>query len=96
MERHLNMPLSIEKLAAHSGLSVPYYSKLFRKQTNQSPMAYFIQLKIRRACELLDQTGSTVREIAAELGYDDPYYFSRIFKKVQGCSPAAYRNATKG
>ena len=96
MERHLDMPLTLKDLAAHSGQSAPYYTKLFRERTNQSPLAYFIQLKIRKACELLDQTESTVREIATELGYDDPYYFSRIFKKVQGCSPTAYRTSIKG
>lgn len=96
MERHLNMPLTLEDLARHSGQSVPYYSKLFKKQTNQSPLAYFIQLKIRKACELLDQTGLSVQEIGAKLGYDDPYYFSRLFKKTQGCSPTAYRKVVKG
>lgn len=96
MERHLDMPLTLEELAARSGQSIPYYSKLFKERTDQSPMAYFIQLKIRKACELLDQPGLTVREIAGELGYDDPYYFSRLFKKIQGCSPVAYRKTIKG
>ncbi len=96
MEQHLDMPLTLDAMAAHSGQSLPYFTKLFRQRTNQSPMAYFIQLKIRKACELLDQTDSTIREIATQLGYDDPYYFSRIFKKTQGCSPAAYRRSVKG
>ena len=96
MERHLNMPLTLKDLARHSGQSVPYYNKLFKKQTNQSPLAYFIQLKTRKACELLDQTDLSIREIGAKLGYDDPYYFSRLFKKTQGCSPTAYRKAVKG
>ena len=93
MEQHLHMPLTLDEMAAHSGQSLPYFTRLFRQRTNQSPMAYFIQLKIRKACELLDQTDSTIREIASQLGYDDPYYFSRIFKKTQGCSPAAYRKS---
>ena len=59
-------------------------------------MAYFIHLKIRKACELLDQTELTVQEIAVAIGYDDPYYFSRIFKKIQGVSPSAYRQSVKG
>ena len=96
MEQHLHMPLTLDEMAAHSGQSLPYFTRLFRQRTNQSPMAYFIQLKIRKACELLDQTDSTIREIASQLGYDDPYYFSRIFKKTQGCSPAAYRQSVKG
>jgi len=42
---------------------------------------------LRAACERLDQTDSTMREIATQLGYDDPYYFSRIFKKNTGLLP---------
>lgn len=96
MEQHLDMPLTLEELAAHSGQSMSYFSKLFKARTNQSPMAWFIQLKIRKACEWLDQTGLSVKEVAEKLGYDDPYYFSRLFKKVQGCSPTAYRQTVKG
>ncbi len=96
MQRHLNMLLTLDDLAARSGQSVSYYSKLFKQRTGQSPLAYFIQLKIRKACELLDQTEMSLREIAAELGYSDPYYFSRLFKKVQGCAPSTYRQSVKG
>lgn len=91
MEQHLDMPMTLDALAARAGQSVPYYSKLFKERTNQSPMAYFIQLKIRKACELLDQTELSISEITMELGYTDPYYFSRLFKKVQGCAPQLYR-----
>ena len=96
MQRHLDLPLTLQELAAHSGQSVPYYSKLFKERTNQSPMATFIQLKIRKACELLDQTELSVQEIAAELGYADPYCCSRIVKKTQGSSPSSYRQSPKG
>jgi AraC-like DNA-binding protein len=91
MQDHLDMSLTLETLAARAGQSVPHYCKLFKQRTSQSPMAYFIQLKVMKACTLLSQTGQSVRDIARELGYDDPYYFSRLFKKVQGCSPSAYR-----
>ena len=87
MQQHLDMPLTLDDMAAHSGQSLPYFTKLFRQRTNQSPMAYFIQLKIRKACELLDQTDLTIREIATQLGYDAPYYFSRIFKKTHRAAP---------
>ena len=96
MEQHLDMPVSLENLAARAGQSIPYYCKLFKNRTSQSPMAYFIQLKIRKACALLDQTDLSVKEIAEKLGYEDPYYFSRLFKKVQGCPPSAYRETVKG
>ncbi len=96
MEQHLDMPLSLADLAACASQSVPHYCKLFKRRTSQSPMAFFIQLKIRKACELLDQTDQSVKAIAEELGYDDPYYFSRQFKKIQGCSPSHYRASIKG
>jgi len=85
MERHLDISVKIETLATYAGQSVSHYCKLFKRRTSQSPMAFFIQLKIRKACELLDQ-----------IGYDDPYYFSRLFKKIQGCSPTHYRASIKG
>jgi len=91
MEQHLDISLSLDELAAHAALSAPYFSKLFKARTNQSPTAYFIQLKIRKSCELLDFTDMTVQAVAQQLGYDDPYYFSRAFKRVMGMSPSKYR-----
>jgi len=91
MEQHLDMPLTLAALAARAGQSIPHYSKLFKRRTSQSPMAFFLQLKVRKACELLGETHQSVKTIASQLGYDDPYYFSRLFKKIQGCSPAHYR-----
>ncbi|MEL7500586.1 MAG: AraC family transcriptional regulator [Planctomycetota bacterium] len=96
MSQHLNMLIKLKDLAAHSGHSVSYFSKLFKERTGQAPMNYFIQLKVQKACELLDQTQLPVVEVAAQLGYEDPYYFSRLFKKIQGCSPMIYRNMVKG
>ena len=93
MERHVELRLTITALAARAGLPVSTFGHQFRQRTGRPPMAYFIQLKVGRACDLLQQTALTVREIAGQLGYDDPYYFSRIFKRVQGCSPVHYRAA---
>lgn len=91
MEQHLDMTLTLEEIAAQAGLAPVQFSKLFRNRTNQSPVAYFIQLKIRRACELLHETDESVASIAKHVGYNDPYHFSRLFKKVQGCAPSHYR-----
>lgn len=96
MEEHLDMSVSVEELAARAGQSTTHYSKLFKRRTSLSPMAYFIQRKMRKACELLARTDLSVKDIAENLGYEDPYYFSRLFKKIQGCSPIHYRESIKG
>jgi YesN/AraC family two-component response regulator len=48
-------------------------------------------MKIQRACYLLDSTGQSVKQVAASVGYDDAYYFSRLFKKTIGVAPNEYR-----
>ena len=54
-------------------------------------MQAFQRIKVSHACYLLDISDDTVAQIASWLGYDDPYYFSRLFKKVMGISPQGYR-----
>jgi len=58
-----------------------------------SPIDYFIRLKIHFACQLLTQTDLKIKEIADRIGYDDPYYFSRLFKQVTGQSPKVYKKS---
>lgn len=53
-------------------------------------------MKMQRAGQLLDLTDWSVKEIAGAVGLSDPYYFSRLFKKMMGCSPTAYRGIPKG
>jgi AraC family transcriptional regulator of arabinose operon len=91
MVRHIDMPLTLAELSTRAGLSVTYYSKLFKGRNSVSPMSWFIARKVSKACELLTETDLSVQEIAMKLGYADPYYFSRIFKKIQGVAPANYR-----
>ncbi len=96
MREHLHEPLRLADLAGDAGLSPSHYSWLFRRQVNASPGVYFIRMKMQKACELLDGTRLSVREAAECVGYTDPYHFSRTFKRVQGVSPTAYRQAVKG
>lgn len=60
-----------------------------------SPVDYFIQLKMQRACQLLFFGTKHIKEIATDLGYDNPYYFSRLFKKYIGKAPKEYRRPVK-
>lgn len=88
-------PYRLNELAAAAGLSVPHFSLLFRKQTGYAPIDFVIRQRIKAACRLLDTTHTGVALIAAEVGFADPYYFSRCFRRVMGCSPLAYRETVK-
>ncbi|THF73528.1 helix-turn-helix domain-containing protein [Cohnella fermenti] len=70
-----------------------YLCQVFKKYTGTTIHHYVHQLKIQRAKHLLEQTAKSVKEIAEEVGYPDPFYFSRIFKKLVGVAPQHYRNS---
>lgn len=91
MLEHLNQPLHVATLAAAVNVSPSHYSALFKRWTGCPPIDYFIQLRMQRACRLFDSTSLNVKEVAAALGYDDPFYFSRTFKAVNRVAPSEYR-----
>ena len=96
MRKNLNRTVTLPELAAAAGLSIPHYSCLFKLATGFSPIEHFLRLRIQRACQLLDLTNLRVGEIAAEVGWSDPYYFSRAFRRIIGKSPRAYREVAMG
>jgi transcriptional regulator GlxA family with amidase domain len=96
MKSNLAEKLTLSGIAKEVKLSASHFSLLFRKKTGYAPMEYFIHLRIQKACQLLDSTTYRVSEISEMTGYDDQYYFSRIFKKVMGVSPVNYRKEPKG
>jgi len=85
--------VSLDEIAAYIHLSTPYFIRLFKKQMHQTPIDYFIRLKIQRACQYLDFTDMAIYDVAQHLGYDDAYYFSRTFKRIMGISPVGYRTS---
>jgi len=86
----------IEELAIQAGVSVSHYSTLFRKQTGFSPIDFLIRKKIQHAARLLATTEESITSIASLSGYEDPYYFSRCFRKIMGVSPRDYRKTFLG
>jgi AraC-like DNA-binding protein len=84
-------PRTLDEYAREAGYSVPRFSHWFKHFTGVSPMTYLTELRIQSACEYLDTTSMTIKQIAAILGYDDPYYFSRTFTKCTGLCPLKYR-----
>jgi AraC-like DNA-binding protein len=91
MRAHRHRPVGLAELAEQAGLSVPHYSACFKRHTGSSPMNYFQRLKIQHSAQLLALTDLHVDEIASSVGLDDPFYFSRLFKKVMGQSPRHFR-----
>ena len=95
MKNNLDKTIRIEDFADLNKYSVSHFSKLFRLTTGMSPIEYFIHLKMQKACQLLYTEDSRVKQIAALLGYDDPYYFSRLFKKYMNTFPETYRKSVR-
>ncbi len=95
MREHLDERLSLEQLADLAGLSPAHFATRYREQTGTSPVQHFLHLKIERACQMLDSTTLSFAEISRRLGYDDNYYFSRLFKKIMGQSPRDYRETAR-
>jgi AraC-like DNA-binding protein len=96
MKQHLKAPLQLDTLAAIAGLGRSQYSALFKRQTGYAPIDFYIRLRMHRACQLLDTTDLGIKSIASELGYEDPLYFSRLFRTVNEMSPMEYRKTHKG
>jgi len=90
MLRHLDKPLQVATLAALVNVSPSHYFALFKRLTGRAPIDFFIHLRMHRACELLECPWLRVKEVAAALGYEDPFYFSRMFKSVNRVAPSQY------
>ena len=84
-------PFSREDIADVLGVSSAYVSRIFRRSTGMALWDYVNHYRVDRACELLERTDMTVTEVAFAVGYNDPAYFSRVFRTETGKSPLQYR-----
>jgi AraC-like DNA-binding protein len=91
MKDNLTRPLFLRELAQAAHMSVSRYEVAFSNRTGCSPINFFNRMRIQKACHSLDSTKHPVKQIASDLGFEDPYYFSRLFKKLVGVSPAGFR-----
>jgi len=88
--------VSIGELAGMAGLSDSHYAALFRRATGYGVLEYQTRLRMGLARELLDTTGRTISAIAQQVGYPDPLYFSRQFRRIHAMSPSEYRSRDGG
>ncbi|WP_069998757.1 AraC family transcriptional regulator [Cellulosilyticum sp. I15G10I2] len=91
MYNNVHQNISLDMIAEQLDLSKSYLNAIFKKYTQKSPIDFFISLKMQEACKLLKLKDMHVYEVSRQLGYEDQYYFSRIFKKVIGVSPKEYK-----
>ena len=96
IDRHYgDANLSLPEVAGQAHLSPSHFCTVFSQQTGQSFKEYLTDVRIQRARELLRTTALKSFEIADQIGYGDPHYFSYVFRKHTGVSPSAFRSGTR-
>lgn len=88
IRRHLQQPLSRQELAAAFGLSPEHINLLFRRELGMTPSSVINRERVMLAYRLIHEQGKSVKEAAYAVGYGDPFYFSRVFKRVLGIPPS--------
>jgi len=90
---NLNKKLTLDEVASKFNYSKSYLHTKFKSKTGYPVLVYFNLKKIQRACEFLNYSDRSIKEISFALGFDNPLYFSRIFKNFMGKSPKHYRQS---
>jgi len=92
IEENFTWDISLEDAAEHCGLSSFYFSRLFKRKKKITFIDYLTNRRMEEARRLLADGGLSIKEISGMTGYSDPNYFTRVFKRVEGLSPSAYRS----
>lgn len=95
MEDCLRGHTSLDELATLAGLSRWHFTRAYRDAYGYSPIQHFLHRKMETACELLDARTCSITDVAYDMGYEDPAYFSRLFRRITGMSPQAYQRSLR-
>ena len=90
LQNHFREDIRINKLAEMAELHPSYYSQVFKQAMNKSPVTFLTHLRVNKAKEMMLLTDKSMRDIAADVGYKDEFYFSRRFKESSGYSPSIF------
>lgn len=93
LHKHYTEKITVRQVAEQVGLSPVYCGALFSGECGETVLNYTNRLRVIRAKELLQCTADPVSQIAADVGFESPYYFSRVFKQFTGRSPQQYRRS---
>ena len=91
IEKNFKKDISLDEVSQEVDMSSYYFSKLFKEVSGYNFIEYVTNMRIDRAKELLSDGRLSMKEICMEVGYGDPNYFSRIFKKCVGVTPTEFR-----
>ena len=95
IDGNLSNPLSLKLVADATNISSSYLSCLFKKETGQTLTQYIHRQRIAHAMELLEHTNLQVQAVAQHCGFFDVHYFSKLFRRLTGYAPSAYRNSLR-
>ncbi|MBN1557680.1 MAG: helix-turn-helix domain-containing protein [Lentisphaerae bacterium] len=94
MERRLDAPMDLSRMAGHLGISKGHLCRLARRELGETVVSAWRRLKLERACELLRETDMSIDEVSRRTGFSSPFYFSTVFSRQLRCSPSAWRKGT--
>lgn len=96
LDEHFAEKISLDQIAENMYLSPFYISKIFKSETGNTPIHYLIKIRMERAHEILENGWEgSIQEVAARVGYEDAYHFSKLFKKHFGVSPSQVKKKGK-
>ena len=94
-ENYTDPTLNLTSISKYAGYHFNYFSQLFAKTMGMHFNTYLNLLRVQRACDLIDKGEKSISEIALKVGFEDPLYFSKVFKKYKLVSPKNYRSQIK-
>ena len=91
LENYSSPAINVTDIANHAGISEVHLRRIFKSAVNTTPVKYINYLRLEKAKNMLINSNYSVNEIAFSVGFEDAYYFSRLFKKEIGISPSEYK-----
>ena len=95
IDAHIDEPLTMERIAAASGMSASLLNRLFKQYTGFGVIGCLRRARIREACRMIRETDYNFTQIAEKTGFQSIHYFSRTFKQIEGMTPTEYAISVK-